>query len=328
MHFSKVSATAALLALLPVTIASPHGFFPRDSNTGQCGAANGGLKCDGSSENACCSVNGWCGDTADHCGTGCQAAYGKCGGGTTSTPGGGSTSGTARPKLGSIPYASDIGSCNVPGTVALTFDDGPYIYTTQILDILKAAGAKATFFVTGNNIGKGAIDDNSLQWAGIIKRMESEGHQIASHTWTHQDLSAISETDRQNEMYNNEAALRNIIGKFPTYMRPPYSSCTANSGCVSTMDTLGYHIIYFDVDTDDYNNDTPDTIQKAKDNFSKAVDGTSAAGNKFLAIAHDIHEQTAKTLTQFMVDIIKKNGYKAVTVGECLGDPQANWYRS
>jgi len=30
----------------------------------------------------------------------------------------------------------------------VTFDDGPYIYTAKILDSLKAAGAKATFFVT------------------------------------------------------------------------------------------------------------------------------------------------------------------------------------
>lgn len=78
MHFSTVPATAALLALLPATIASPHSFARRDSSTGQCGAANGGLKCDGSTVNACCSPAGWCGDSTDHCGTGCQAAYGVC----------------------------------------------------------------------------------------------------------------------------------------------------------------------------------------------------------------------------------------------------------
>ncbi|PWW72311.1 Carbohydrate Esterase Family 4 protein [Tuber magnatum] len=237
-------------------------------------------------------------------------------------------SSTGRPKLGNIPYGVDINHCTVPGTIALTYDDGPYIYTSEILDLLKEFDAKATFFVTGNNIGKGAIDSPSQPWAGVIKRMESEGHQIASHTWTHQDLSAISESARKDEMYNNENAIRNIIGKFPTYMRPPYSSCTANSGCVRTMEELGYHIIYFDLDTDDYNNVTPELIPNAKSNFARAVDGTPAAQNDFLAIAHDIHEQTARSLTRFMLETIKKNGYKAVTVGECFGDSKDNWYRS
>jgi hypothetical protein len=45
-------------------------------------------------------------------------------------------------------------------------------------------------------------------------------------------------------------ALSNIVGKFPTYMRPPYSSCSAASGCEQDMADLGYHISYFDLDTD------------------------------------------------------------------------------
>ncbi|RPA99574.1 glycoside hydrolase/deacetylase [Choiromyces venosus 120613-1] len=325
MHFSKVSA-AVLLALLPATIASPHGLFGRDSSTGQCGAANGGLKCDDSAVNACCSAAGWCGDSAGHCGTGCQAAYGKCGGVPDYTPGGGSTSGVPRTKLGSVPYGADIYDCAVPGTIALTFDDGPWIYTNEILDVLKEFNAKATFFITGSNLDKGAIDDPTLAWANIIRRMESDGHQIASHTWTHPDLSTLSEAARRDEMYKNEMALRNILGKFPTYMRPPFSSCTAD--CVRTMQDLGYHIIYFDLDTDDYNNDSPDLIQNARNNFSNAVDGTNPAEKDFLAIAHDIHEQTARNLTRFMLEDIKKNGYRTVTVGECFGDSKDNWYRS
>jgi peptidoglycan/xylan/chitin deacetylase (PgdA/CDA1 family) len=55
--------------------------------------------------------------------------------------------GIARPKLGSIPYGADIYSCATPGTVALTFDDGPWIYTSELLDLLNQYNAKATFFV-------------------------------------------------------------------------------------------------------------------------------------------------------------------------------------
>jgi peptidoglycan/xylan/chitin deacetylase (PgdA/CDA1 family) len=104
--------------------------------------------------------------------------------------------------------------------------------------------------VTGVNNGKGAIDDESTQWPGMIRRMIAEGHQLASHTWSHQDLSAITKEQRYEQMIKLEMATSNIVGKFPTYMRPPYSSCSEASGCPQDMADLGYHVSYFDLDTD------------------------------------------------------------------------------
>jgi peptidoglycan/xylan/chitin deacetylase (PgdA/CDA1 family) len=197
-----------------------------------------------------------------------------------------------------------------------------------VLDLFKSYGAKATFFVTGANINKGQIDITPAHTA-TIKRMHAEGHQVASHTWTHLDLSAIPAIERKNQMWKNEMALRNILGFFPAYMRPPYSSCTAASGCEKTMADLGYHVIYFDVDTDDYNQLTPDKIQNSKNWFRGNITagGAAAASSDWLSIAHDIHDQTANNLTEYMLSTLTGLGYKAVTVGECLGDPAANWYR-
>lgn len=113
-------------------------------------------------------------------------------------------------------------------------------------------------------------------------------------------------------------------------MRPPYSSCTAESGCEADLATLGYHVTYFNVDTDDYNQDDPSKIQTAKNNFRNGITagGATAANSEWLSIAHDIHAQTAYNLTDYMLSTLTSLGYKAVTVGECLGDPAANWYRS
>jgi peptidoglycan/xylan/chitin deacetylase (PgdA/CDA1 family) len=104
--------------------------------------------------------------------------------------------------------------------------------------------------VTGINLYKSSIDDESTQWPAMIRRMVAEGHQLASHTWSHQDLSAITKAQRYEQMVKLEMATSNIVGKFPTYMRPPYSSCTAASGCEQDMADLGYHVSYFDLDTD------------------------------------------------------------------------------
>ena len=214
--------------------------------------------------------------------------------------------------------------------MALTFDDGPFDnYTDHVLDLFKKYNAKGTFFITGNNINKGQIDTTASHTA-TIKRMAADGHQVASHTWTHLDLSAISEKDRKAQMVKNEMAIRNILGYFPTYMRPPYSSCTAASGCEKTMADLGYHIVYFDVDTDDYNQLEATQIQNAKNNFRGNITagGATPKNNEWLSIAHDIHPQTAYNLTDYMLSTLTSLGYKAVTVGECLGDDKANWYRS
>jgi hypothetical protein len=186
----------------------------------------------------------------------------------------------------------------------------------------EARGAHATFFITGNNIGKGAIDEN---WREVIEKMDANGHQIASHTWSHKNLDEATSEERYDEMVKNEMALRNILGKYPTYMRPPYSACIEQP-CMDDMEKLGYVITSFDLDTDDYNNLTPEKIRKSKDIFEASIDAAGPDGKR-LAIGHDIHELTAMNLTGFMLETLYDAGFTAVTVGECMNDPVENWYR-
>ncbi|KAI9764612.1 MAG: hypothetical protein M1840_008346 [Geoglossum simile] len=261
----------------------------------------------------------------------CQYDYGP-GCDTNIPPPGASTSNIPRPHIGNVLYGGGgvqnggIYDCVQGDVMALTFDDGPYLYTSHILDVLESYNAKATFFITGNNLGKGRIDDPATGYPAIIQRMVSEGHQIASHTWGHQNLSSMTTARLRDQMIYNEMAIRNILGFFPTYMRPPYSQCDLE--CETQMNTLGYHIVYFDLDTQDYLNDSPTLIQKSKDVFDTVVTGATPDNSNFLVIGHDIHEQTAYNLTSYILAKMKTLGYGSVTVGECLGDPSANWYRS
>ncbi|KAF8867035.1 glycoside hydrolase/deacetylase [Acephala macrosclerotiorum] len=316
---------------------------PGTSTNGQCGPGFGTC-----ASNECCSLAGFCGVTEEYCtAPDCQFNYGPaCD--ANKIPPGTNTSSIPRNALGSVMYGSDgIYDCANPGDMALTFDDGPFIYTSHILDLLDQYNASATFFITGNNNGKGAIDNTSLAWPTLIKRMYTEGHQVASHTWSHPDLCNITSDQRKNEMYKNEMALRNIIGVIPTYMRPPYSSCTlgmlprtqecemeqstnlrTECGCEADMEALGYHITYFDLDTQDYLNDSPTLITNSQDIFTSALSGKSPSTDDFLVISHDIHNQTSQALVEFMLKSLTSAGYKPVTVGTCLGDPAANWYRT
>lgn len=74
---------------------------------------------------------------------------------------------------GNKPSADDIYGCPKDHEWALTFDDGPSNYTTQLLDYLDKEQIKATFCVMGAHV---------QQYPDILKRVYESGHQIASHT--------------------------------------------------------------------------------------------------------------------------------------------------
>ncbi|CAE6526118.1 unnamed protein product [Rhizoctonia solani] len=114
--------------------------------------------------------------------------------------------------------------CTVPNTVAITFDDGPYEYIYDISNALINAGAKGTFFFNGNNYQCIYSADNQAR----LKHVYKQGHQVASHTWGHKDLSTDLSTltwdQVHDEMWRVEEALQRILGVTPAFMRPPFGS--------------------------------------------------------------------------------------------------------
>jgi peptidoglycan/xylan/chitin deacetylase (PgdA/CDA1 family) len=146
-----------------------------------------------------------------------------------------------RRHVGKVSYKKPITKCKKPGTIALTFDDGPSNNTMGLLDILASYNARATFFIGANNMGKGEIDKNDA-WIAAIKRMDADGHQVGSHTWSHPHMDNLGPEQRRVEMFKVERALVNIIGKYPTYMRSPYIQCNIKTGCMKDMSDLGYHV--------------------------------------------------------------------------------------
>ncbi|RFN49863.1 chitin deacetylase [Fusarium flagelliforme] len=214
-----------------------------------------------------------------------------------------------------IPVGTVIQSCTQPDTIALTFDDGPFAYTENLLDQLLSAGMKATFFVNGKNWGD--IKD----YSSTVTRMLKDGHQIGSHTYSHPDMATISAATVKTEMTKLEDELVGIVGKFPTYMRPPYFS--SNNVSLSVLGQLGYHVINADIDTNDWKHNTNTTFPEAVKEFGQ---GLAAGGS--IVLMHDVHKNTVENIVPRIIDAVLESGKKAVTVGECLGDPEANWYRS
>ncbi|KAL8408477.1 hypothetical protein RB594_007059 [Gaeumannomyces avenae] len=304
---------------LPETsVAAPLG--RRDVQAGgRCGTSGGQAVC---AAGLCCSETGTCSsDSASCVAPGCQLSFSsKCDG--NKSPSGKDTSSVPRPPIGDLPYGVELKHCRVNGTVALTFDDGPYIYTNEALDILGRNGVKATFFIVGANGGKGQINDPASGYAPIIKRMWDAGHQIASHTWSHQDMTTLSKQQRRDQIVKNEIAIASILGVLPTYFRPPYAKL--NSDVLSDLQELGYHVTNYDVDTRDWEG-SPANSRSA---YLSALSSRNPVSSSFLCIAHDIQERTVHGgLVQYMIDEARRLNYNLVTIGECMGDPRGNWYR-
>ncbi|KAG6288105.1 hypothetical protein E4U09_005747 [Claviceps aff. purpurea] len=287
----------------------------------RCGTS-GGERC---KKGYCCSKQGWCGRGLEYCSSpACQVDFSdSCDGNIR--PEGPNTVNIDRPKMGPVPYGKGIYHCEKYGVIALTYDDGPYEYTSDLLDLLKKYDARATFFVTGRNLGKGAINNRDLPWRKLIKRMVADGHQVASHTWSHQRLTQISDSQLSNQIIYNEIAFADILGYFPTYIRPPYSS--SNERVDSKLGNLGYHVTYFNLDTEGYLHNSAEEIQRSKDIWDDGVEGKDNTKTKWLGIEHDPVYQSVYNLTEYMLRSMRRNGFKSVTVGECLEDPKENWYR-
>ncbi len=97
--------------------------------------------------------------------------------------------------------------------VALTFDDGPHpVYTEQILDILAAYNAKATFFVIGQN---------AKQYPELVRKEYEAGHEIGNHTYSHPNMKKISVTEAVAEIEKTQEAVHDIIGIYPKLFRSP-----------------------------------------------------------------------------------------------------------
>lgn len=122
--------------------------------------------------------------------------------------------------------------------VALTFDDGPNERMTPlVLDVLKKHDIKATFFLIGNKADR---------HPEIVRRMVSEGHIVANHTFSHKGTFPLSSpASVRKELKDCNTAIEKIIGKKPRLFRPPFGVTNPIIGkevVASGMLTVGWSI--------------------------------------------------------------------------------------
>jgi peptidoglycan/xylan/chitin deacetylase (PgdA/CDA1 family) len=100
------------------------------------------------------------------------------------------------------------------------------------------------------------LGDTSGPFPALMKRAVSEGHQLGSHSWSHQDFAKISPQERQQELLKLEGTFVDVLGFFPTYFRPPYTSF--DEAIVQDLRDFGYHNVSYpsSQETNGYSADT------------------------------------------------------------------------
>ncbi len=180
--------------------------------------------------------------------------------------------------------------------VLLTFDDGPWPTTPNVLKALAEHCVKATFFVIGKH---------STYYPDILKKVHEAGHTIGTHTWGHVDLSKKGMTPEQAkaEIEKGISAATMSLGapvapffRFVSLRHPP-----------ELVTYLGErNIAIFSTDMDSF-----DFKARRSEQVVAAVMAKLKKFGKGIVLLHDFQTHTAEAVPE-LLNQLKAGGYKVV----------------
>ena len=193
--------------------------------------------------------------------------------------------------------------------VVLSFDDGPHpTWTPKILDILKAKGAPAVFFLLGQQCEN---------YPGIVQRIVAEGHEVGNHTYTHTNLALASPQRQRIELDATERLIQTITGRSTTLFRPPYEADSRPSELseitpLLVAQELGYLTVMESIDPEDWETPGADVIlQRVK----------QQRRNGSIILLHDAggdRSQTVEALPK-IIDYLRARGDQIVPLSQLIG---------
>ncbi len=183
--------------------------------------------------------------------------------------------------------------------IALTFDDGPWNNTPQILDILKASQIQATFFMVGKHI---------QAYPQVVKQVVAEGHAVGNHTWNHR-YGNYSPTTAAEEIQRTSELLYQVSGIRTTLFRPPGG--ILNNGLAAYIQSQKGTVIMWSNDSLDWRSSPAQTI-------TNNVLKNARPGR--IVLLHDGGGDRSRTIAALpgIIRELKKQGYEFVTVPQLL----------
>lgn len=185
--------------------------------------------------------------------------------------------------------------------IYLTFDAGYENGNTgRILDVLKAHGVRAAFFVVGNYI---------QTQPELVRRMAEEGHIVGNHTFHHYDMSKIEDPGVfTQELRDLEDLYRQTTEQeLPKYYRPPQGIYSLEN--LRQAQKLGYHTVFWSLAYVDWYQDDQPTSEEA---FSKLL---PRIHNGAVVLLHSTSSTNADILDELLTRW-EEMGYRFGTLDE------------
>lgn len=191
-------------------------------------------------------------------------------------------------------------------TLYLTFDNGyENGYTSQILDTLRDKKVPAIFFVTGHYV---------KTQQELLKRMKAEGHLIGNHSWSHPDMTTVSDAQIKEELDKVKAEVTSVTGQqHMKYLRPPRGIFSARVLDVSSK--LGYTNVFWSIAYKDWDVNDQKGWRYAYDNV---VNQLHPGG---VILLHSISKDNTLALGA-IIDEAHKRGYTFQSLDHLSTIPQ------
>ena len=181
--------------------------------------------------------------------------------------------------------------------IALSFDDGPGVYTDQFLDLLEKYNVRATFCTIGNLV--------NTQKEALARAVEM-GCEVIGHSWDHKNLAKLSADDVKKQLVDTMTVIEAVTGTATPMFRPPYGE--VNTTMKDVAAELGLSLVNWNVDPEDWNTKDPDAVYNAVMHQVK---------NNAIILSHEIYKSTLIAYQRLIPDLLA-HGYQIVTVSELL----------
>lgn len=190
--------------------------------------------------------------------------------------------------------------------VAITLDDGPHkTLTERAMNAFEKYGGRATFFELGKNME---------YYPNVVKEVYERGHELASHTYSHAQLTKLDAATLDDEIGKTQEACFKATGTEPTLIRPPYGA--KNDNVKNAFHSYGLNMILWDGDTEDWRySKNVDGAQTVCNNIIRDAKANNGDGN--IVLIHDIHENSVAGL-EMALEQLSKEGYQFVTVSDLI----------
>ncbi|KAF9966522.1 hypothetical protein BGZ70_002070, partial [Mortierella alpina] len=217
---------------------------------------------------------------------------------------------------GSVTWADFVTNCQTPGQIALTYSEGPSEATMEMLQTLKEAQARVTFFTNATWL-------QYMQYAGVTRHAYLDGHLIGMTYRLPSDTSAgLTDQAIKDGIAKASHVIQDLIGVYPKYMKV-HESNLKDTRLLNLVKSMGYTLVGFNMDEYDYKYNNAQAASQIAEvyngMFSKQMD---AYGRKasYIVAGYDVPTTGAAAALPMVVNMINTHGYDMVRLDGCTND--------